>query len=183
MKLSSLKGFGSTSLHDILEASGTSKGGFYNHFKSKEDLFFQVLGEARKIWRLKNLDGLEQIENAVEKIERLLKNYRDRYLKDSLNFPGGCLFITLSVELNDQNPVLFKEINKGFIGLKKMIHRTLEDGQQQKGLKPQSNIDTVTEIIFNGMLGASVCYSAGKSATDLDNSIGALLSYIETLKR
>ena len=35
----SSKGFMSTSISDILESVGTSKGGLYNHFKSKEDLF------------------------------------------------------------------------------------------------------------------------------------------------
>jgi AcrR family transcriptional regulator len=47
LRLFSLKGFLSTSITDILEAADTSKGGFYNHFASKEDLFFQVLDEAR----------------------------------------------------------------------------------------------------------------------------------------
>ncbi|MFC1489455.1 TetR/AcrR family transcriptional regulator, partial [Thermodesulfobacteriota bacterium] len=51
LKLFSLKGFLSTSIQDILTSANTSKGGFYNHFKSKEDLFFQVLNEARSIWR------------------------------------------------------------------------------------------------------------------------------------
>ena len=73
LKLFSLKGFLSTSLNDILTATGTSKGGFYNHFQSKEDLFFHVMDEARKIWREKNLAGLDEIEKPVEKIKKLLK--------------------------------------------------------------------------------------------------------------
>jgi AcrR family transcriptional regulator len=123
LKLFSLKGFLSTSIQDILEAAKTSKGGFYNHFSSKEDLFFQVLDEARRIWREKNLSGLDEIRNPIEKIKKLLENYRDQYLKDAENFPGGCIFITLSVELNDQRPQLSKEIDKGFIGLKNMKTR------------------------------------------------------------
>ena len=42
----STKGYMSTSINDLLEAVGTSKGGLYNHFKSKEDLFFTALIEA-----------------------------------------------------------------------------------------------------------------------------------------
>ena len=89
LKLFSLKGFIGTSIHDILTAANTSKGGFYNHFKSKEDLFFQVLEEARRIWREKNLKGLEDIENPIDKIKKFLENFRDLYLKDAENFPGG----------------------------------------------------------------------------------------------
>ena len=61
LKLFSLRGFLSTSISDILEAAHTSKGGFYNHFASKDDLFFQVLEEARRIWREKTLAGLDEV--------------------------------------------------------------------------------------------------------------------------
>ncbi|HAA04806.1 MAG TPA: TetR family transcriptional regulator, partial [Syntrophobacteraceae bacterium] len=77
LRLFSLKGFLSTSIQDILAAAHTSKGGFYNHFKSKEELFFAVMEEARRIWREKNLAGLDQIEKPVEKVKKLLENTRD----------------------------------------------------------------------------------------------------------
>ena len=183
LKLFSLNGFHATSIQHILKAAGTSKGGFYNHFKSKEDLFFVVLEKARAIWRQKNLEGLDEIANPVEKIEQLLQNYKDRYLKDSDNLPGGCIFITLSVELNDQNPTLFQAIDKGFIGLKKMIRNILEDGKAVQALKTDADPEIVTEVLFNGMLGASVCYGAGKSAAGLDKSIAALTKYLQSLKQ
>ena len=72
LKLFSLNGFLSTSVSDILDAANTSKGGFYNHFASKEDLFYQVLEEARRIWREKTLFGLDEVESPIGKIQRLL---------------------------------------------------------------------------------------------------------------
>ena len=38
------------------------------------------------------------------------------------------------------------------------------------------------EILFAGMLGASVAYGVDKSGTTLDNSIGALLDYLDEIK-
>jgi len=72
LKLFSLKGFLSTSINDILKAANTSKGGFYNHFASKEDLFFEVLFEAQRIWREKTLSSLDEIESPVGKIQTFL---------------------------------------------------------------------------------------------------------------
>jgi AcrR family transcriptional regulator len=181
LKLFSLKGFLGTSIHDILEAANTSKGGFYNHFSSKEDLFFQVIDEARKIWREKNLEGLDKIENPTEIIKRLLRNYKDRYLKDADNFPGGCVFITLAAELNDQRPQLSKELAKGFVGLKGMLRRLLEQGKASGELIKTANTDIVTEVLFSGMLGASLLYGVNKSKTSLDKSINALIEYLEQL--
>ena len=183
LKLFSLKGFLSTSIHDILEAAGTSKGGFYNHFSSKEDLFFQVLDEARRIWREKNLAGLDEIENPAKKMTVLLNNYKDRYLKDAHNFPGGCVFVTLSAELNDQCPHLSKEIEKGFSGLKRLIQRLLDQGKETGDIAKAVNTDVVTEVLFNGMLGASLSYGLNKSKKSLDQSIASLIEYFEQLQK
>jgi AcrR family transcriptional regulator len=182
LKLFSLNGFLSTSIQDILSAANTSKGGFYNHFSSKEDLFYQVLDQARKIWREKNLYGIDEINEPIDKIIKLLDNYKNRYLLDAENFPGGCIFIMFAVELGDSRPHLSKEVQKGFTGLKAMLKRLLRNGQPAAVAYNGIDTDTVIEIIFNGMLGASVNYSLDKSYEDLDKSITALIAYLDKLK-
>jgi len=182
LKLFSLKGFLSTSISDILEAANTSKGGFYNHFASKEDLFFEVLDEARRTWRERNLSGLDEIESPVGKIKKLLENFRDRYLKDSEDFPGGCVFLTFSVELDDQCPHLSKEVNRGFVGLKAMLNRLLDEGKESGELSDDVSTSAITEMLFAGMLGATVIYGVDKSPESLDRSINALIDYLEKLK-
>ncbi|MBK5108194.1 MAG: helix-turn-helix transcriptional regulator, partial [Anaerolineales bacterium] len=71
-KLFSLNGFLSTGINDIIAASGTSKGGFYNHFSSKEQLFYAVLEESQNLWRERVLFGIEKIESPTEKIIAIL---------------------------------------------------------------------------------------------------------------
>jgi TetR/AcrR family transcriptional repressor of nem operon len=183
LKLFSLNGFLSTSILEIISAAQTSKGGFYNHFTSKEDLFYQVLDESRKIWRERNLNGLDEVEDSIGKIKQLLTNYRDRYLLDAENFPGGCIFIMFAVELGDSRPHLSREVQKGFFGLKAMIKRLLDVGKDSGEFYNGINTDTITEILFNGMLGASVNYSVDKSFDTLDHSINSLIDYIDKLKR
>jgi len=182
LKLFSLNGFLSTSIQDILSAANTSKGGFYNHFSSKEDLFYQVLDEARKIWRDRNLQGLDEFDHPIDKLIRLLENYKDRYLLDAENFPGGCIFIMFAVELGDSRPHLSREVQKGFTGLKAMLRRILENGKQSTTGYNGLNPNTITEIIFNGMLGASVNYSVDKSYEVLNESINSLIDYLDKLR-
>lgn len=182
LKLFSLKGFLSTSLQDILKAANTSKGGFYNHFQSKEALFFHVMDKARSIWRDRNLAGLDKIEDPVDKIKQLLKNFYKRYLKDSENFPGGCVFITLMVELIDQRPHLANDINKGWVGFKRFIQRHLEAGKATGKLRSDVNTEAVTEMLFAGILGASVNYGVEKSDVSLEETVNSLIDYLENLK-
>ncbi|NWF92242.1 MAG: TetR/AcrR family transcriptional regulator [Syntrophaceae bacterium] len=182
LRLFSKKGLLSTSISDIMREANISKGGLYNHFKCKDEIFLAVLSEARKAWRERNLTGLDGIEKPVEKVKRLLENYRDRYLKDTETFPGGCIFVTLSVELDDQRPDFSRELNEGFVRLKAMIKRYLDEGKERGELKEDVKTEAVTEVIFSGMLGASVIYGTGKSAENLDRCINSLIDYLESLK-
>jgi AcrR family transcriptional regulator len=183
MKLFSLKGYTNTGINEIIESVDSSKGGFYNHFASKEDLFYEVLAEAQKLWRNSVLYGLNEVKSPVEKINKLLENYRDRYLKDGENFPGGCIFITFSVELDDQIPQFMQAVNEGFVGLKKMLRSLLEEGKKLGELKEEVNPNSATELIFSGMIGSSVLFGMEKSTTMLDRSINALIDYVMELRK
>jgi TetR/AcrR family transcriptional repressor of nem operon len=181
LKLFSVKGYMSTSTTDIILAAGTSKGGFYNHFKSKELLFHETLSYARKIWREKNLYGLEERERPLHKLIMLLENYRDRYLSDAHKFPGGCIFVNLAIELSDQLPLLANEVNEGFVRLKRMIRRFLDNEKKTGGIMASTDTGKVTNLVFSSLLGACVMYTSDKSSKNLNSTISSLISYIHSM--
>ena len=180
-KLFSLNGFLSTGINDIIAAAGTSKGGFYNHFASKEDLFYTVLAESQSLWRDRVLASINEIDSPTEKIIKILNNYREKYLTDSENFPGGCVFITFSVELDDTRPQLMKAVNQGFEGFKEMLTRLVNDAIEHGELPLSLNSETIAESLFAGMLGTSVLYGVDKDNTTLDHSIDSLIEYVYML--
>lgn len=179
----STKGFLATSTAEIIQAAGTSKGGLYNHFKSKEQLFYAALSQARKIWRERNLTGVDGVPRPIDKIQRILTNYRDRYLMDSDNFPGGCIFVNLTVELSDQRPQLARAVNEGFVRFKAMLGRLLDEERAAGTLKPEVDTGRVVEMIFSGLLGACVMYTSDKSVGNLNRTIDTLVGYLDGLKK
>lgn len=181
LRLFSLQGFLNTSIDDILTRTNSSKGGLYNHFKSKDDLFQAVLSEARKMWRHRVLAGLDGLDRPLDQVRRILVNYRDRYLMDSENIPGGCVFVTLSVELDDQRPDLAAAVNEGFTRFKAMLRRLLDQARQAGELKAEADAGSLSEMLFAGMLGASVLFGMNKSARDLKRAIDPLLNYLDDL--
>ena len=180
-KLFSLNGYLNTGINEIIETAGTSKGGFYNHFASKEELFHEVLAESQRIWREMVLSSVNEIESPREKIIQILQNYRDKYLKDTENFPGGCIFITFSVELDDSRPHLVKKVHQGFEGFKTMLKTLLKEAVELGELPGDLNTTTVSEMLFTGMLGASVLFGVNKSTATLDCSIDSLIEYLYLL--
>jgi hypothetical protein len=127
------------------------------------------------------LISVSDVDSPSRKIKQILVNYRDRYLKDTENFPGGCIFITFSVELDDTRPPLAAEVHKGFEGFKALITRLLNEAVIAGELPKDLNITTVTEMLFTGMLGASVLYSVNKATSTLDCSIDSLIEYLDLL--
>ena len=182
LKLFSLNGYLSTGVNDIITAAHTSKGGFYNHFSSKEQLFLAVLEEAQSIWRTKVLYKVSDVSSPTEKIVQILINYQERYLKDEINFPGGCIFITFSVELDDTLPHLMREVNKGFEGFKAMLAGIIKEAVAQGELSASIDPESMAESIFAGMLGASVLYGAHKDDLTLNRSINSFIDYLLMLR-
>lgn len=181
LRLFSLQGYINTSVDDILQAAQASKGGMYNHFRSKDELFKAVLQEGRRIWRAKVLEGIGDPPRNLEKLELLLENYRNKYLRDRYNIPGGCIFVSLSTELDDQHPEFASLIHKGFEGVKRLLKQLLKDAEAAGELKPGVNSDALAEMIFSCMVGISVLYSMDKSNQTLDDGFNPLLDYLRSL--
>jgi TetR/AcrR family transcriptional repressor of nem operon len=185
IRLFSSKGFLSTSIKDIMEASGTSKGGLYNHFRNKEDLFSAVLDESRRTWREINLAGLDGIDSPIGKIVRILENYRDRYLTGSEDIPGGCIFVRVSVESSDfadQWPDIAEEIGEGFDRFKAMVQRYLDQAKSIGEIEPGVDTAEVADMVFSAMMGASVMYNMDKSASKLNANITSIIRYVDSKK-
>jgi hypothetical protein len=128
------------------------------------------------------LYGLREIDSPTDKIVAILINYKDRYLLDTENFPGGCIFITFSVELHDALPHLMEEVNKGFIGFKALLTRLLEEAKTDNEIYLDTDSKAVSQTLFAGMLGASVLYGVEKDDLVLDRAINSLIDYVQQLK-
>ncbi len=83
LKVFSEKGYHPTNVEEIVEKSGTSKGGFYFHFPSKKELFNTLIDEMLGVLLTKieiavseKTDIAEQIEAALDKTFQVFTKYR-----------------------------------------------------------------------------------------------------------
>lgn len=77
------KGYKATSIEDIVEATGSSKGNIYYHFKSKEGLFVYLLDEWDREWEQKWI----QKESLYQTITEKLFGMAEQMVLDDLNHP------------------------------------------------------------------------------------------------
>ncbi len=148
---------------------------------ASKNISTEQLDQAKSIWRARNLAGVNDTARPLDKIKKILENYRDNYLADSTNFPGGCIFINFAIELNDQQPTLAEAVNDGLVKLKKMLKRFLDEEYESGTLKDDVDTRKVVEVIYSGLLGACVVYTSEKSTAGLNLTINSLTEYLDQL--
>jgi len=85
LELFNEKGFTNVTVDEIIEKTSTSKGAFYNHFKSKHDIFLNKFNEIDDFYVQELLPKLSQIDSAVEKLHVFL-NMQMTYIEKDLGW-------------------------------------------------------------------------------------------------
>ncbi len=90
-------GYHNTSVYDLFEESGISKGAFFHHWKSKEDLAFTILEDLETRFEEQFFSIATGEGRAREKIDKMLKIIGE--LGASQEWPQGRIFAIWCAEL------------------------------------------------------------------------------------
>ncbi|MDB6080119.1 MAG: transcriptional regulator, TetR family [Akkermansiaceae bacterium] len=124
IELMRMKGFNATSVAEICEAAGTTKGGFFHYFPSKEDL----TKEAAFLFREEKMKSYEEAGflSLPDPLDRVMS--RLEFLKSSerLHNIYSCLIGTLAQELSTTHPDLREIFQGAFAKMTKDLELDLE---------------------------------------------------------
>jgi AcrR family transcriptional regulator len=182
LQVFSVKGYFNTSINDILDATGLTKGGLYGHFASKEDIWYAVYDEALRIWRSIVFKDTKNIKNPLERIEKTVQNHLEKYLGGSV-FEGGCFFVNMLVEISGQSEKMSRHIRRGFVQFSKLLGSWLEEADKNGLLKEGLNYREVSNFIVIALNGSATLYSASKDPSMWKETITQMRFYINQLKR
>ncbi|MFC7320567.1 TetR/AcrR family transcriptional regulator [Halobacillus campisalis] len=117
-------GFHGVTVKQIVEASNTSKGGFYHHFHSKEELLF-VIHDAFITYVSKEAKAANETHTSpVEKIQAIIRSFVKVF---DLYKPHISVFYQESMYLK---PEYEQQIKKKRDEFKQMILQVIEEGQR-----------------------------------------------------
>lgn len=135
LRLFGERGYHATSLQDIIAAAGCSKGGFYHHFESKEDLLLVFhetymsyqLGEAEAIERRPG-KPLEKLRLIAVLLLQSVEKFRD-YV---------AVFFQERRFLSQEKFALVKEKRDRFEGIvRRLVENAVRSGQLRRDLDPR----------------------------------------------
>ncbi|MFW6081097.1 MAG: TetR family transcriptional regulator C-terminal domain-containing protein [Desulfosalsimonas sp.] len=148
------KGAAGTSIADLAEATGLTKGGIYGNFKSKEELVAAVYDyhaeTINRIFRKQTANA----ETPGQKLAAYPSFFSELYkfMKDY----GGCPVLNTAAEADDTNPVLRRKVSETVLLWKKQAADLIKAGIKQGEIKPDTDPERSAALMLSLFEGAGV---------------------------
>lgn len=146
------QGYKATSISDITEATGFTKGAIYRHFTSKDDLEMETLIHLSSLMFEKLRERIKEQATTGDKL-RAVFNYFESYVTNP-PLKGGCPLMNAAIEADDSNPALRKAALKILNGLRESIVTMLNNGIKHKQIKPGIDKEFYATLIIASLEGS-----------------------------
>ena len=174
------KGYAGTSMTDITNATGLTKGSIYGNFENKDEValaaFDYNFGEIVAYIRLR-------IDAKPKMIDKLLV-YTEIY-RNFLNLPilaAGCPILNTSTEADDTHPMLRKKAVNALNLWKLSIEKYIEIGIETKEIKANTNASEFSAILMSLIEGAVMQAKVIGNSSVLNITMDFLEKLINDLK-
>jgi len=127
------RGYASASLQEVLDAAEIEKGGFYNHFSSKEELNLAAFEYARDLFWTRLLEKGADAADPLDRLKGILA-YFESQLEAPL-LPGGCPFLNASVEADAAPSPLRKPARRAMRRLLRLTEAAFVEARENGALR------------------------------------------------
>lgn len=146
------KGYAGTSISDMTEATGLTKGSIYGNFANKDEVALAAFDH-----NIQKLKAIVRDEMAGQRSirEQLLVyvHVYDNFMK--YPFPvGGCPILNTTTEADSTHPGLRSKVSEAIIDWKDRVARMIEKGVEAKEFKPGVNAEQVALTLIAMIEGA-----------------------------
>ena len=130
-------GYAATSMNDITNASGLTKGAIYGHFKNKETLSISAFKYNVKQMMSKISEHLSLSNSPIQKLYLISDFYRDYYTFSKQL--GGCPVLNVGVDANNQNTLLLENVRIVVEKIQDQVAAIIEDGIEIEEISSEIN--------------------------------------------
>ena len=150
------QGYPVTSVDDIIEAAGVSKGSFYHHFQSKEELALTAMHEFLADGAALMMDGaFRAIADPRKRAIAFLKHVESVAMR---LWDHGCLLVMFSVELAGTSPRVREETSAVLLGLVDKVAEILRPLTKEGGGNMPMTADAMANM-YMAVIDGSLVYA------------------------
>ncbi len=171
-------GYTGTSLSDITEATGLTKGAIYGNFKNKEELALAAFNYTIKYQMDEVKEIIQTIESPIAKLFAIT-NFHRNYYKKLVEY-GGCPIVNVGVDANHTNPALFTRVKYVIDKLQGSIAAIIEEGIFRNEIKDDINAMKYGVRIYSLIQGAVFTAMMSKDEQSLVDMMNHVDHMIQT---
>jgi AcrR family transcriptional regulator len=178
MELFWLKGYGSTSIADILSRSQVNSGSLYHVFPGKQDVLIAVLEAYRDgIGAMLLQPAWAGVSDPVGKVFALLGKYRSLIVETECEY--GCPIGSLALELHEADPAVRALLAENFEGWVGAVEACLEQARER--FPAGTDLRALAELALTVMEGGVMQARTHRDVAHFDRSVAQLRAYFEML--
>lgn len=148
------KGYAGTSLSDLIEVTGLTKGSIYGNFENKDDVAIEVYKYNVASVNKRMDEFLKDKTTATGKLIGYTEFYRTYWKK--VFERGGCPMMNASIEADDNLDFLKKSVQDSFKTWAKRLSAIIEEGKQngefKKNIVAEEHAYTIITILEGGLM-------------------------------
>lgn len=171
------KGYGATSMEDLLTAMNLNRGSLYDTFGDKRQLFMKVIDRYCTTFVGSNFSLLDQPSPALQTLRRFIRGMIEGGLADPQR--RGCLIANTIMELAPHEQDIAEKVcqamQMGEDAFLKILARAKEQGELAKDKDPRA----LARFLVTMMQGTIVMIKAGASAATVKQTAETALSILD----
>jgi TetR/AcrR family transcriptional regulator, transcriptional repressor for nem operon len=172
------RGYGATSMSELLAHAEVHSGSFYHFFDSKEALLRAVLEQYIELLRPMIVDpAFATSPKPLERIFAILAGYRERILMTHCTF--GCPLGRLALEVDPENAPAHKLIAQNFQGWIEAVRECLVE--MRTALPRSTDIDALATFILVTMEGGVMLSRSYRDVAPYDRAVKQLQEHFRLL--
>ena len=178
MELFWLKGYGSTSIADILSRSQVNSGSLYYFFPGKQDVLIAVLEAYRDgIGPMLLEPAWNAVDDPVERVFSLLASYRRALVETDCTY--GCPIGSLALEMHEPDEPVRLLLAANFNAWVEAVEQCLQTAAGR--FRPNTDLRALAELALNVMEGGVMQARTFRDISHFDRAVAQLRAHFDAL--
>ena len=174
------KGFAGTSLSDLTEATGLTKGSIYGNFKNKEEVAAAAFDFNSGKVRAQIMERIQRANTYYDKLLVYAQVYHS-FTRGTF-LPGGCPILNTAVDADDTNPMLRDKAANAVIRWKTSIENLIKAGIEAGEFKQAINSTEVALSMIALIEGGIMIAKVTQTPANLDIVLKTVHNIVGSLK-
>jgi TetR/AcrR family transcriptional repressor of nem operon len=175
-----VKGFPATTVDEICDTAGFTKGSFFHYFKSKEHLGKEVLDRFFSFLQQTSREGT--FRKKSDPLQRVY-GYVDRFIEMATNpeQPSGCLLGHFTQELSDTHPEIRSQCAQHFAEWAATFKQDLDEAKTKHAPRASFDTQSVAEYFIAVMQGSRILATAKQDSAVFEQNLQHFKRYVKSL--